>query len=267
MLLPARPDAGVTQCYVLRTKRRFANPVFRLYEERTNRFLLSAQKRSASRTSNFLIATEDTPTRDSGNVVGKVRANWSGAVYTVFDGGMAPEDAVTDASLRRELAVIAFAWDSMGPGRMRVAVPRLRKSGAPFVFRAREADASLAAAAARKDGKAMMLLRNKRPTWDADTNTHVLDFGGRVTQTSVKNFQLASDETGDATLLQFGRVGKDRFTMDFRSPLSHVQALGIVLAAIDGKIADRKALQKIARGSAEDDEASWFAHWDKKPSA
>ena len=65
-----------------------------------DQFLMSAQKRGASRTSNFLLATELVPTRGSGRVVGKVRSNFAGSVYTIFDSGMAPEDAVTDASLR-----------------------------------------------------------------------------------------------------------------------------------------------------------------------
>lgn len=204
---------------------------------------------------------EETPSRDSGRVVGKVRANWSGVVYTVYDGGMAPEDAVTDASLRQELAVIAFDWDSMGPGKMRAAVPRLRKSGAPVQFRARDEERSLAAAAAVNDSSRILMLRNKRPKWDERVKGHVLDFGGRVTHSSVKNFQLGSDETGDDTLLQFGRVGPNRFSLDFMSPLSHVQALGIVMGAIDGKIADRKALKKLAGRSPDEDDSAWFVHW------
>jgi hypothetical protein len=174
---------------------------------------------------------------------------------------MAPEDAVTDASLRQELAVVAFDWDAMGPGKMRAALPRLRKSGAPIQFRAREEDKSLAAAAARSDMSQILMMRNKRPKWDAAVEGHVLDFGGRVTMSSVKNFQLGSDESGDDTLLQFGRTGKDRFTMDFRSPLSHVQAFGIVMSAIDGKIADRKALKKLTGRTTDEDDSAWFAHW------
>jgi hypothetical protein len=61
---------------------------------------MSAQKRSGTRTSSYLLSMEAEPSRDSGLVVGKVRANWTGSIYTVFDSGMAPEDAITDASLR-----------------------------------------------------------------------------------------------------------------------------------------------------------------------
>ena len=44
----------------------------------------------------------------------------------------------------------------------------------------------------------------------------MLNFNGRVTMASVKNFQLVQPEEQDAIILQFGRVGKDEFTMDFQ---------------------------------------------------
>jgi hypothetical protein len=37
-------------------------------------------------------------------------------------------------------------------------------------------------------------LRNKNPKWNENTQSHCLNFGGRVTQPSVKNFQLISGE-------------------------------------------------------------------------
>lgn len=40
--------------------------------------------------------------------------------------------------------------------------------------------------------------------------------------------------------LQFGRVEKDKFTMDARYPLSLFQAFGLCIAAMDKKIADRQ---------------------------
>ena len=41
----------------------------------------------------------------------------------------------------------------------------------------------------------------------------------------------------DTILLQFGRVGKNVFTMDLRHPLSPLQAFGICLSSFDYKIA------------------------------
>merc|ERR1711879_966688 len=62
--------------------------------------------------------------------------------------------------------------------------------------------------------------QNKAPKWNDQLGAFVLNFNKRVTQASVKNFQLVSAHDPDTVLLQFGRVGKDTFNMDFRYPLS-----------------------------------------------
>ena len=64
----------------------------------------------------------------------------------------------------------------------------------------------------------------------------MLNFGGRVTQASVKNFQLVSPDDHETVVLQFGRVQKDVFNMDFAWPLSPLQAFSICLSAFDYKL-------------------------------
>jgi hypothetical protein len=49
---------------------------------------------------------------------------------------------------------------------------------------------------------------------------------------SVKNFQLVEQGDRDTVLMQFGKVGEDRFHMDFRAPLTAVQAFAIVLSQL-----------------------------------
>lgn len=39
-------------------------------------------------------------------------------------------------------------------------------------------------------------LHNKTPVWNDDTQSYVLNFHGRVTQASVKNFQVVHDTDG-----------------------------------------------------------------------
>ncbi|KAE8697840.1 Tubby-like F-box protein 11 [Hibiscus syriacus] len=95
----------------------------------------------------------------------------------------------------------------------------------------------------QKDGGALAL-RNKSPRWHEQLQCWCLNFHGRVTVASVKNFQLvASPDNGPAGLehekiiLQFGKVGKDLFTMDYRYPISAFQAFAICLSSFDTKIA------------------------------
>jgi tubby-related protein 1 len=96
--------------------------------------------------------------------------------------------------------------------------------------------------ASQKDG--LLVLKNKAPRWHEQLQCWCLNFHGRVTVASVKNFQLvASPENGPAgpehekIILQFGKVGKDLFTMDFRYPISAFQAFALCLSSFDTKIA------------------------------
>ena len=85
-------------------------------------------------------------------------------------------------------------------------------------------------------------LQNKKPKWDGSHGGHVLNFQGRVNAASVKNFQLCV-ENEDEVILQFGRVGKDRFSMDCKFPLSPFEAFAICVACMDNKLADRKGYE------------------------
>lgn len=91
-----------------------------------------------------------------------------------------------------------------------------------------------------------LVLKNKAPRWHEQLQCWCLNFRGRVTVASVKNFQLvASTEAPptttqsdhDKVLLQFGKIGKDMFTMDYRYPLSAFQAFAICLSSFDTKLA------------------------------
>lgn len=90
------------------------------------------------------------------------------------------------------------------------------------------------------------ILKNKAPRWHEHLQCWCLNFHGRVTVASVKNFQLVAtvDQSqpggkGDeeTVLLQFGKVGDDIFTMDYRQPLSAFQAFAICLTSFGTKLA------------------------------
>jgi len=57
-----------------------------------------------------------------------------------------------------------------------------------------------------------------------------LNFKGRVSVPSVKNFQLVSPDDIDTVICQFGKIGEDRFHLDFRAPLNAIQAFSLALA-------------------------------------
>lgn len=91
--------------------------------------------------------------------------------------------------------------------------------------------------------EAPLILKNKAPRWHEQLQCWCLNFKGRVTVASVKNFQLAVDpphngeslEQQDDVILQFGKIGKDIFTIDYLYLLSTFQAFAICLSSFDTK--------------------------------
>jgi tubby-related protein 1 len=81
----------------------------------------------------------------------------------------------------------------------------------------------------------MTTLINRAPKWNDQLAAYVLNFNGRVTMPSVKNFQLVHEGL-DEVVLQFGKTGKDHFTMDFTWPMSPVQAFSVCISALDNKL-------------------------------
>ncbi|EOA40583.1 hypothetical protein CARUB_v10009311mg [Capsella rubella] len=103
----------------------------------------------------------------------------------------------------------------------------------------------------KKGKEGPLVLTNKTPRWHQKLQCWCLYFKDRVTIKSVKNFQLISAATvqpsppsqklepsdNDKIILQFGKVGKDMFTMDYSYPLSAFQAFTICLSSFDTKLA------------------------------
>ena len=88
------------------------------------------------------------------------------------------------------------------------------------------------------DSEGIIKLVNKVPKWNPSLGAYCLNFNGRVTQASVKNFQLVSEgDDHDRDVLQFGRVSANRFTMDFCWPLTAFQAFAICVTSLDSKLA------------------------------
>lgn len=73
----------------------------------------------------------------------------------------------------------------------------------------------------------------KMPSWNEQVGSLVLDFKGRKIQASAKNFQLTRDEDEKARVVcQHGKIGNNSFALDFRFPLTVIQAFGMALTTI-----------------------------------
>ena len=80
-------------------------------------------------------------------------------------------------------------------------------------------------------------LTNKTPVWNQTLKSFALNFNGRVTQASVKNFQIIHPVDVDYIVMQFGKISKDVYTCDYSYPLCALQAFGICISSLDTKLA------------------------------
>ncbi|XP_019596991.2 tubby-related protein 2 [Rhinolophus sinicus] len=207
-------------------------------------FLLAARKRKRSKTSNYLISLDPTDlSRNGNNFMGKVRSNVLGTKFTIFDNGVNPERknyVPESARIRKELGAVCYETNVLGiqgPRKMTVIIPGIDAQNRRISIQPQNEQESLLSRLQNGAFQGLYLLQNKAPLWSYESGTYVLNFRGRVTRASVKNFQIVHPYDPDYLVLQFGRVAPDMFTMDFRFPLCPLQAFAICLSSFDGKLA------------------------------
>ncbi|XP_032500873.1 tubby-related protein 3 isoform X6 [Phocoena sinus] len=242
---------GVTvKCRITRDKKGMDRGLFPTYymhlEKDENRkiFLLAGRKRKKSKTSNYLISTDPTDlSREGESYVGKLRSNLMGTKFTVYDHGVSPAKAqglVEKACMRQELAAVCYETNVLGlkgPRKMSVVIPGMNMNHERIPFQPRNDREGLLSKWQDKAMENLIELHNKSPVWNDDTQSYVLNFHGRVTQASVKNFQIVHENDPDYIVMQFGRVADDVFTLDYSYPLCALQAFAIGLSSFDSKLA------------------------------
>lgn len=221
-------DRGLFPIYYLHLERDYGKKIF----------LLGGRKRKKSKTSNYIISCDPTDlSRQADGFVGKLRSNVFGTTFTVYDNG-SKEDMDRP---RLDLAVVIYDTNILGfkgPRNMTVILPGMTEDDQRVKISSVDPrQQGLLDCWKTKNMDNIVELHNKTPVWNEETQSYVLNFHGRVTQASVKNFQLVHDSDPDYIVMQFGRTSEDVFTMDYRYPLCALQAFAIALSSFDGKIA------------------------------
>ncbi|XP_043938739.1 tubby protein homolog isoform X5 [Protopterus annectens] len=244
------PQGVTVKCRITRDKKgmdRGMYPTYYLHLEREDGkkiFLLAGRKRKKSKTSNYLISIDPTDlSRGGESFIGKLRSNLMGTKFTVYDNGVNPMKTTSSleaSNLRQELAAICYETNVLGfkgPRKMSVIIPGMNMDHERVCIRPRNDHETLLARWQNKNTESVIELHNKTPVWNDDTQSYVLNFHGRVTQASVKNFQIIHDNDPDYIVMQFGRVAEDVFTMDYNYPMCALQAFAIALSSFDSKLA------------------------------
>ncbi|XP_020217643.1 tubby-like F-box protein 2 [Cajanus cajan] len=290
------PRDSPIQCFIRRNRE---TSTYILYiglvpsENENDKLLLAAKKIRRATGTDFIISlVANDFSRSSNTCVGKLRSNFLGTKFTIYD-NQAPNGAgiQTDSRSSRRfhskqissrvpacnhvVSTIAYELNVLrarGPRRMHctmnsIPVSAIQEGGnapTPTSFpqiidepfspsptlkgKSPIGDlniASLPELPVQSQGSAEpLVLKNKAPRWHEQLQCWCLNFKGRVTVASVKNFQLVaavdpshnvSAAEQEKVILQFGKIGKDIFTMDYRYPLSAFQAFTICLSSFDTK--------------------------------
>ena len=242
---PLPKSAGTVQCNIRRVKTSLTgHPVYSVYLKNGDIFLMSSKKRPQNKTSNYKICmSENDLTRDGENYLGKLRSNFMGTEFQIFDNGHNPKDEpeFADQEVRNELGAVTYAanvWGSRGPRKMQAALPAVdAHNRMVLIDPATSTGDEILNKIKNRNCRDAVYLINNPPRWNEQVGAYVLNFNGRVTMASVKNFQLVDPEERSTVVLQFGRVGKDEFTMDFHHPITPFQAFAVTLSSFDSKIA------------------------------
>ncbi|MFS7967866.1 putative transcription factor TUBBY family [Helianthus anomalus] len=316
---------GTIQCFIKRDKSNLTyhlflclSPAALLVEN--GKFLLSAKRTRRTTCTEYVISMDpDNISRSSSTYIGKLRSNFLGTKFIIYDTQPPHSDThmpppgrssrrfnskkvspkVPSGSGSYNIAHITYELNVLGtrgprrmhcimhsipasslepggsvPGQPELLLPShsLEDSFRSISFsksmdRSTEFSSSrfseIMGAAITSDvaesekSKLPLILKNKAPRWHEQLQCWCLNFKGRVTIASVKNFQLIAAQQPpvapppppaagtsqpaqsehDKVILQFGKVGKDMFTMDYRYPLSAFQAFAICLSSFDTKLA------------------------------
>ncbi|XP_075517020.1 tubby-like F-box protein 5 isoform X2 [Primulina tabacum] len=258
------PRDSPIQCFIRRER---ATSTFRLYlglspalSGDASKFLLGAKRiRKATKTDFPISMAADDFSRSSNSYLGKLRSNFFGSKFFIHDcqtpsnseipsnGRSRKRISTKKVSPRLPLCNYKVATISYELNVLRTRGPR-RMNCTMHTIPVPEISTSTSFHKSKESGggatEPVLVLRNKTPRWHEQLQCWCLNFRGRVTVASVKNFQLvAAVESSqnvpvseqEKMILQFGKIGKDIFTMDYRYPLSAFQAFAICLSSFDTK--------------------------------
>ncbi|KAJ3299816.1 hypothetical protein HK104_006750 [Borealophlyctis nickersoniae] len=222
------PKDGILRCRLYRKKNILdkSHPTFYLHNESDDALLLAARKRKKSKTVNYLISTSpDDMSKDSKHYVGKLKANFQRTNFILYDARSYNKNSNNKGL--RELACMSYSKTVL-PREMSVAIPATH-----IEELSDDLSKDIMADVKTQNASKLVFLRNKPPRWNEATQSHCLNFGGRVTQPSIKNFQLVGDGDEGYIVMQFGRCGADCFSLDARYPMTPIEAFAVAISSFD----------------------------------
>jgi tubby-related protein 1 len=144
-------------------------------------------------TSNYMITIEQKKfEKESNGYLGKVRSNFLGTEFYLFDSKENPKKVDDKEEARNQYGVVQYETNvlgSKGPRRMKVLLPMVNRDGQEIPWPDTEIEKkTIQGKFAENAVEDVMFFFNKPPKWNEQVQAFVLNFNGRVDKASVKNF-------------------------------------------------------------------------------
>ena len=217
------PIDTVLRCRITRRKNLLdkATPTFLLHMEHEDRFVLAAKKKLISTSVYYVISdSAETIQTDSPHYLAKLKGNFKRTRFVLKD--------QRSSGVQQELACVNYSKNVL-PRVLHLAITNADLPEDAPTGKSTNIEADFKA----NDPSKLFFMKNVSPRWNETTQSHYLNFGGRVTQPSIKNMQIVSELDENYIVMQFGRCGTDVFTLDARWPITPIEAFGIALSTFD----------------------------------
>jgi tubby-related protein 1 len=160
----------IFRCNIIRKKDGLdkAFPKYFVYCFPNDRFLMSAKKMPKNSTANYLITMNKNKFEKDENSLGKLRSNFFGTEFNLFDNGKNPKDSNNNEELRSFLSGIEYETNLFGlkgPRKMKVCLPGLTETETIAEIKNVKKGESLLELLNKGD-KRIICFRNKLPKWN-----------------------------------------------------------------------------------------------------
>ena len=236
----SRPTKEMIKCIVIRDQKSFPRSLFPRYtmyfQDGSDRIAMIAEKQAANRSANYHIfdmtqgAASGNLSKKSGNYMGKLRGvNESmRSTYALYNNNASKEQV--SAFVFHKVNLKTQMKEGQLPRRLDVLLPPATGDGIAVPYRT-SCDSDLLERFDNGVLGKIRVLKTKEPTFER--GQYRLNFRGRVTTPSVKNFQVVDPADVSEIVAQFGRVTDDSFHLDYKYPMNAFQAFAMALAQFD----------------------------------
>jgi tubby and related proteins len=246
---------GLMRTYVKRKRRAGEDKkstVYVVHHEASGDVIVAA---SCNDGKTFILSSDENDfSLTSPSYLGKVRPNFAGTVFKCIDYGIIPKvcpDGIPQYCKAVEHAAIVYETNVLGrvPNAMTVVLPTTNADSASAdgkqEYTPPHHDCAITEKLADHYKKVsdcrVRILKTRKPIWSDDVEAWTMDFHGRVKLASKKNFQLIDVGKGggtsdEETLMLFGKVTKDIFSLDYKAPMTVIQALSVALTSFADKL-------------------------------